>query len=526
MKTHRYFHTLFMIILGLSGLLVALPGFALQASKVELDLGELPTGRVSVVSLWFPQGACADLPAQRYCLHEAAVTDRTLVLSHGAMGAADNYQWLARALAEAGYVVLGINHFGESWFYGPQRQQPQAVAFAWQRPQDISALYDRLSQRDLFQRPVNWSNVIALGHSSGAQTAAMLAGVRFDLAAMMAFCKTPAAAQDHACDYGLRGAPEAPEGFRAAFGADYRDARVKKIVLLDPTLGFGATAQSLAEVRMPSLVVGAQQNDFLPWDHHGARYAQGIAGASVHLLTGLEGHFVFLDPCSSVLAVFGVPLCQDRPGVNRTAIHQGLLPVILQFVQQDNISIDPPRALAERSQARWEMPVFLTMVLLYTPHWVFGLLAGLVVLGLMQVPSRAIAAKWVFIAPVSLLMMSLIGTVMDLGLRVISLLPWCLALAWVTLLRLRLTAARPLAFDRATGCLWLPGSWVPLGVILLIFALRYWVGMAKGMQWQYLAHPVYLGLMSAALGACSGYFLADICRYWQAMRPSPARSQG
>lgn len=211
-------------------------------------------------------------------------------------------------------------------------------------------------------------------------------------------------------------------------------------------------------------------------------------------------------------------LCQDRPGVNRSRIHEALLPVILQFVQQDNISIDPPRQVTERSQSRWEMPVFLRLVVLYTPHWVFGLLAGLVVVGLMQVPSRAVPVKWVFIAPVSLLIMSLIGTLMDLGVRPLSLLPWVLGLALVTVLRLRMTADHPLAYNASSRCLWLPGSWVPLGVIMLIFALRYGVGMAKGMQWQHLEHPLYISLMSAALGACSGYFLAEGCRYFQALR--------
>ena len=41
-----------------------------------------------------------------------------LLVSHGAMGAASNYSWIAEPLARAGFVVLGISHFGESPVFG------------------------------------------------------------------------------------------------------------------------------------------------------------------------------------------------------------------------------------------------------------------------------------------------------------------------------------------------------------------------------------------------------------------------
>ncbi len=501
------------ILLTLMASLGALNSWAMPAAKAEIDLGTLPTGRPAVVSLWYPQGQCQ---GPGLCLHPDAVTDRTLVMSHGAMGAADNYQWLAQGLAQAGYLVVGINHFGESWFYGPERHEPQAVAKPWQRPQDISAIYDRLSNRSLFQRPVNWSNVIGLGHSSGGQTLAMLACVRFDLPAMLAFCRTPASEPDLACRYGLRGPSHAPSQLSRQFAADYRDPRLKKIILIDPTLGFGATADSLSQVRLPTLVVGAEHNDFLPWSHHGERYAQGIPGAQRHLLTGSEGHFVFLDACQHQEAVFGVSLCQDRPGVDRNQLHQALLPVLLAFVQQEDIPLDPPRAITERTASPITLPGWLEMIITYTPPWVFGLLVGLVLLGLMQVRQRQVAVKWVFIAPVCLLIMGLTGTLMDLGVSLFSLGPWLLAAAAVSLARRH--HSQPIPFDPASGKLTLPGSWVPLLVILLIFSLRYLLGMLKGLQWPHLHNPQFITSLSAALGACSGYFLADILRYRQAFK--------
>ena len=52
-------------------------------------------------------------------------------LSHGAMGAAKDCSWLAYPLAAKGWVVVGVNHFGESWRYGRQNIDPSSVTRVW-----------------------------------------------------------------------------------------------------------------------------------------------------------------------------------------------------------------------------------------------------------------------------------------------------------------------------------------------------------------------------------------------------------
>ncbi len=488
-----------------------------RVSKSVVDLGELPSGRPAKITLWFPQGQCTALPNQQYCLAEAAITDRTLVFSHGAMGAAENYNWIAEALAAAGYVVVGINHYDESWFYGQETQDVRTASMLWQRPTDISAIYDTLSNRELFQKSVNWSNIIALGHSSGGQTVAMLAGVQYDLLRMMDFCKTEAAKNDNSCNYGIRNAPKPGEAFLQKFGGAYADARVKKIIMIDPTLGYGATPESLANVQLPTLIVGAQNNDFLPWENHGARYAKGIQHSKVHLLTGEEGHFIFLDVCNNDILVMGVALCKDRAGVDRAATHAALIPSILEFVRENNIVIDASKKAVEREKAAFNVDK-ITQILMYTPRWVFGLLAGLVVLGLMQVRTRQVPIQAVFIAPVSMMMMSLIGTFMDLGFTWITISCWLLGAASVTISLVKFFNNSTVSYDRTVRKLRLQGSWIPLFVIMIIFCTRYALGMSIGMNLN-LVHEFYFApVMSFVLGALSGYFIAQGIKYLQVVR--------
>ena len=155
-----------------------------------LDLGEVATGRRIKVNIWFPQGNCANLAAKLLCLADTAITDKVAVFSHGAMGSSAEYGWLGQGLANAGYVVVGINHFGESWVYGKETVDPRITHLIWQRAQDISALLDRFTKEPIFQKKINWSNAIAIGHSSGGQTAAMLGGARFDLTQLIDFCSS------------------------------------------------------------------------------------------------------------------------------------------------------------------------------------------------------------------------------------------------------------------------------------------------------------------------------------------------
>jgi predicted dienelactone hydrolase len=76
------------------------------------------------------------------------------------------------------------------------------------------------------------------------------------------------------------------------------------------------------------------ENDFLPFEHHAARFARLIPGASLTPLAHGEGHFIFLDECSSDLSAQGVPLCRDRAGVQRSIVHGKVTQIVTQFFMQ------------------------------------------------------------------------------------------------------------------------------------------------------------------------------------------------
>ncbi|MDX1383702.1 MAG: hypothetical protein R3190_08675, partial [Thermoanaerobaculia bacterium] len=85
---------------------------------------------------------------------------------------------------------------------------------------------------------------------------------------------------------------------------------------------------------VPVLVVGAVDNDFLPFEYHAAHYARELPQARLLGLDDGEGHFAFLDPCNLDLEVNGVPLCRDRPGVDRIEVRRRLVAEIDAFLKE------------------------------------------------------------------------------------------------------------------------------------------------------------------------------------------------
>ncbi len=104
---------------------------------------------------------------------------------------------------------------------------------------------------------------MAIGHSSGGATAAALAGAGFDFAKVTSYCSSEAAKADRSCAYLPKAGPTQPTALQTRAQLPtlpaqqhWYDARVSKLILLDPALGHLANAQSLQQIKLPVLVAG------------------------------------------------------------------------------------------------------------------------------------------------------------------------------------------------------------------------------------------------------------------------------
>lgn len=254
-----------------------------------------------------------------------------VVMSHGAYGSAPNYSWIAEYLARYGTVVLGVSHYGESWIYGAETVDPEAVIRLWIRPGDCTFALSQLLSIEEFRERVGASRIAALGHSSGGATALALGGAILDPIALSEYCRSDSGQLDRGCEYARQFVASSSDLEMAT--RPCKDPRIRAVVALDPAAGPGHSAATLGDVQVPVLIVGSKNNDFIPFANHAGHFAARLPNATLISLNEGEGHFVYLNTCTSQLAANGVPICIDRSGVDRESVHARLAPRILEFLQ-------------------------------------------------------------------------------------------------------------------------------------------------------------------------------------------------
>jgi predicted dienelactone hydrolase len=318
----------------------ALSSDAIQLKTTEVDLFNQQDNRPTKVKFWYQGGA--EPCKETICLSPKQSRHRVAIISHGAFGSPREMNWLGYALASQGWVVAGVAHFGESWVYGPENIDPSSIMRFWQRPQDVSFTIDSLSDEGLFNISLKTDKVIMLGHSSGGFTSLALAGASLEVGKSEIYCASEKAKNDKGCNYGQQSKrkPMSEEMLKkmGLLQEQMRDERVAAVIALDPALGHAVSEQSLESIKVPALVLGSIENDFLPYTEHSKYYATHIQGAN---LIGLEqgaGHFVYIDECDSDRKVKGVFLCKDREAVDRKAIQNQILEHVFGFIYRNGFS--------------------------------------------------------------------------------------------------------------------------------------------------------------------------------------------
>lgn len=313
---------------------------SIELKTIEVDFFNQQVNRPTKIKFWYQGGA--ETCKTTICLSQKQISHRIAIISHGAFGSPREMNWLGYALASQGWVVAGVAHYGESWVYGAENIDPSSAMRFWQRPQDVSFAIDTLSDKGLFNTSLKTDKVIMLGHSSGGFTSLAMAGANLEATKSEIYCASEKAKDDKGCSYGQQNKrkpmSEAVLKKVGLLQEQMRDDRVVAVIALDPALGYAVSEQSLKSIKVPTLILGSVENDFLPYAVHSKYYADHIQGAH---LVGIEegaGHFVYIDKCESEREVSGVSLCVDREDVDRKAIQKQILEHVFGFIYRNGFS--------------------------------------------------------------------------------------------------------------------------------------------------------------------------------------------
>jgi len=246
-----------------------------------------PTTRVQGNPVW--TGVDAAESAQI-----AAGTFPLVVLSHGMYGNMRNQNWLASELAADGYIVAAVNHPGTSTFLRAQDDARQL----WERPRDISRVITHFTKAGDISAQVDDTRIYMAGHSLGGWTAVMLSGGISDPERFDAFCAS--GADPFVCAIMDRwDIAKTPED-RAMMAQDYADDRISAVAVFDLGGTQFFSEQSLENIAVPLLVIGAPKNvTQLDLDLESRHLAKAVPDDVVtYLEPETVSHFDFLGLCT------------------------------------------------------------------------------------------------------------------------------------------------------------------------------------------------------------------------------------
>lgn len=150
-----------------------------------------------------------------------------------------------------------------------------------------------------------------------------------------------------------------------------------------------------------------------------------------------------------------------------------------------------------------------------TPVWVWALLALLIWLGYQQTKSHTIGLRRVVIIPVILTGLSIYGTLSAFGISREVMLTWLASASLPVVFIMQLPLPADNRFDSQTRSLHVMGSWVPLALMMGIFANKYVVGATLGLHPEFAQNTNFALTFSALYGAFSGVFIGRAVRLWR-----------
>ena len=148
-----------------------------------------------------------------------------------------------------------------------------------------------------------------------------------------------------------------------------------------------------------------------------------------------------------------------------------------------------------------------------TPVWVWGLLTGLLLLGVVQLRTRRLRLGRALAPAIGLALFGLISLIRDLSSTpwlLLGLLAWALGLGLLLWAGARTAPRAGTAYDPASRQFTVPGSVIPLLSIAAIFLLKYGVGVELAMQPALRLDPVFALAMAAGYGLLTGLFAARL----------------
>jgi predicted dienelactone hydrolase len=294
----------------------------LQAIEVSADAG----GPAIRALVWSP---CTSPPAEIRLgsfvvpgVRDCPVAGQSLplvVISHGRRGSYLSHHDTAETLADAGFVVVALDHPGDT---ASDSSRTDDLSVLIERPADIKRLIDFMLGPSPFSAKIDPRRIGFFGFSRGGYTGLVLAGGNPDFLNARPPCPDPTAP---IC-------VEIRQGDVPRHELTH-DPRIKAFVIVDPLNAF-PTKDALREVTAPVQLWSSERggDGVLPEDV--AALVDDLPAKPEFHLVANSAHFAFYTPCPADFAKSLPEICTDAPGFDRVAFHKKFDAEVLDFFRK------------------------------------------------------------------------------------------------------------------------------------------------------------------------------------------------
>ena len=151
----------------------------------------------------------------------------------------------------------------------------------------------------------------------------------------------------------------------------------------------------------------------------------------------------------------------------------------------------------------------------HAPRWVWFLLVGLLALGVSLSFPRRITLRRAVLVPIALLTLSLYSVVSVFAQAPLALAAWASGIAAALALTSALDLWRGIRWSAADARLAVPGSWLPMLLIVGLFSVKFGVGVRLAMGPGLALDPGFAATLGMLYGTFSGLFLGRGVAMWQ-----------
>lgn len=261
---------------------------------------------------------------------------RLIMFSHGTGGNRLACQWFCEGLAEKGFLIAAVDHYGNTY----TNPIPKEFVTVWQRPLDISFVLSKLLLEKEFEGKIDESKIYAAGFSLGGYTAITLVGAKIDLDNLIRFIHTPQGFKE-------ANIPEMPglinlfdqDSIKLSFtrAPNLKDPRIKAIFVMAPALGQGFSSKDqMKDVDIPVFIVGVQSDSIAPISTNALHYKELLPKAEWFLIKGNAGHYVFLNDGNEEMKQAAPIFFKDPNKVDRYKIHLQMINKAASFFGSQN----------------------------------------------------------------------------------------------------------------------------------------------------------------------------------------------